>query len=95
MKVNVNGHEIEMACFNCFHWVGNREDPASVGTCIALPPTAFMVWKAKSDIVSAKVEEVPEIQSAWAPVQGLRRCGGFTPVQLQVPASAPAGVTKQ
>lgn len=93
MNININGVEFEMRCSNCFHWVGEREQPDSVGTCIAHPPMAFLVYTPKSDIVGAKMEEVMEIKSAWPPAQGSRRCGAFMPFQLQ--ASVPDGVTRQ
>ena len=94
MKVHINGVDVEMACFNCFHWIGNREEPQSVGTCIAHPPVPFMLFVPKSNIAQAQVEEVPEIKSAWPPALGIRRCGEFVPFQMPL-TSAPEGVTKQ
>ena len=56
MKVSINGVDVEMACFNCFHWMGNREAPTTPGICIAKPPTAFMVFVQEGDIVTAEAQ---------------------------------------
>jgi hypothetical protein len=73
--------EIEILCANCWHWESAEKTitPETVGTCLAMPPTAFCVPVRRNNIASAEFQMELEIKSAWPPVRADRRCGMFNP----------------
>ena len=64
-------------CRNCKHWKApetERESEATVGTCKANPPTAFLMMRQEMSVITQRPETVPEVHGAWPPVVAHETC---------------------
>ena len=64
-------------CRHCEHWKApDRETEAEmvVGTCKAEPPKPFLMFRQEQNLITQRIDMVPEVHSAWPPVVAHETC---------------------